>query len=105
MELLGRYADVLGCYNLTHYSFCRYCSYPHKCEQFRKKYFRNCLVRTSDIWGKNRHYGPHVLYNNSISYDLTGKVIMPLIHNGKIEDFMDDVEVLKQIEKEKKLGK
>lgn len=96
MRLLAKHSDVLGCYNLTHYSFCRYCSYTTSCNQFRLLYYRTCLCRESNLHSDN-YYGIHAPYSKMITNDFNGRVIMPIIHAGKMLDFVDDMNVLREI--------
>jgi hypothetical protein len=77
MQLPINTRNTIGCLNLTHYSFCRYCAYDgdkEYCDKFRIKYYRNKELLSSTS-----------LYRRLISYEFSSNVLESLT-----TDYSDD---------------
>lgn len=71
--------DTFGCYNLTHYSFCRYCHHSGECLQYREQYHRTNVLNDND----------NLPYNKIKSYDMAGN-ILDLVDVKYTEDEIQD---------------
>jgi hypothetical protein len=84
MQLQQKTRNTYGCMNLTHYSFCRYCSHFHECAKYRKQYHRTTILNDGD----------KLRYNKITSYDMTGNILDLVGVVYTEEEIKDQVEYL-----------